>query len=119
MNAYKESHASLSKPSPGRERGSYVIPTMLAGLVPTLLFFFAFVYARIGPAGHLWWEGKGGESIPTPLARTICIAIFAVGALAGGLCRFVLEVRWRPGIPATKPSSEAQQEHLWDRELDE
>ena len=120
MNTRKKSSALRSKLSLSRGPESYAfILGLLAGLVPALLFILVFIFARIGPRGFLWWEGKGGETIPTPLARIIAIAIFAVGAFGGAICAFVLEVRWRPETLAARPKSEAQREHLWDRELDE
>jgi hypothetical protein len=78
-----------------------------------------FTYARIGPAGLIWWQGKGGETFLTTPGKIIVTIIVVVGAIAGGLCGLALEAKWRPEAPAAKPKSEAQQGHLWDRELDE
>jgi hypothetical protein len=69
MNTRKKSSALRSKPSLSRGPESYAfIVGLLAGLVPALLFILVFIFARIGPRGFLWWEGKGGETVPTPSA---------------------------------------------------
>ena len=44
-----------------------------------------FWTARIGPSGLLWFEGKGGETIQTPLGRTVVAVLFAAGAVVGAL----------------------------------
>jgi hypothetical protein len=76
-----------------------------------------FIGARICPAGLIWWEGKGGETILTPLGRIICSIIFALGGIGGALCGWALDARYRSRITA-KPKTDSPQEHLWDRELD-
>ena len=73
---------------------------------------------RIGPKGLLWLEGKGGSTIQTPLGMIISAIILAVGTVAGALLGFVLEARYQPEVPGSKPKSEARPEHMWDRELD-
>jgi hypothetical protein len=88
---------------------------MLAGPLLGLLF----TYARVGPAGLIWLQGKGDETFLTTLGKIIVSVIVVVGAFAGGLCELALEARWRSQAPAVKRKCEAQQDHLWDRELDE
>jgi hypothetical protein len=114
MDASKPIDAPRSEPSPNRKPASYACVGLLTGPILGLLFTFA----RIGPAGLVWWQGKGGETILTPLGRIFCSIIFAVGAFAGALCGLALEARYRPEIHAAKPKSDTPQEHLWDRELD-
>jgi hypothetical protein len=86
----------------------------MAGPLLGLLFSFT----RIGPAGLIWWEGKGGETILTPLGRTIGVTLVIAGAIAGSLCGMAFDVWGRPGIAGAKPKRNAPQEHLWDRQLD-
>jgi hypothetical protein len=98
---------------PSGERASSAFVGALAGPVLGLMF----IWARIGPAGLIWWQGKGAETILTPLGRTICSIIFAIGGIGGALCGWALDARYRPGITA-KLKPDAPQEHLWDRDLD-
>lgn len=113
MDASGPVNAPRSEPSPGGVLASYGIVGVLAGPVLGLLFTFA----RIGPAGLIWWQGKGGETILTPLGRTIVSVIMIVGAVAGALGVLALEARYRTEIAAGKPKSDAPPERLWDREL--
>jgi len=114
MDASKPFDAPRSESSLLGKPVSYACVGALAGPVLGLLFTFA----RIGPAGLIWWQGKGGETILTTLGRIFCSIIFAVGGFAGALFGLALEARYRPESPAAKPKSDAPQEHLWDRELD-
>ncbi len=114
MNATGPFEIPRSEPSPSRKPLSYACVGALAGPVLGLLS----TSARIGPAGLIWWQGKGGETILTPLGRIFCSIIFAVGAFAGVLCGVALEVRYRREILNAKPKIAAPQELLWDRELD-
>lgn len=107
-------NAPRSKPSLSGKPATYACVGALAGPVLGLLFTFA----RIGPAGLIWWQGKGGETILTPLGRIFCSIIFAMGALAGALCGLAWQARHRPRRRAAKLESDAPEEHLWDRELD-
>jgi hypothetical protein len=50
-----------------------------------------FSYARIGPAGYFWWEGKGGETFLTPPGRAIFVIIFVGGAIMGAFCGRVID----------------------------
>ncbi len=104
---------SLIGPTQSGKPATYACVGALAGPVLGLLFAFA----RVGPAGLFWWQGKGGETILTPLGRILCSIVFAVGAYAGVLCGLALEAKYRPERPAAKPKSDAPQD-LWDRELD-
>jgi hypothetical protein len=114
MDASKTFDASRSESSLRGKPMSYACVGALAGPVLGLLFSFA----RIGPVGLVWWQGKGGATILTPLGRTCCSVILLVGAFAGYLCGLALEARYRPEIPAAKPKSDVPQDRLWDRELD-
>jgi hypothetical protein len=114
MDASKTVKAPRSESSLRGKPMSYACVGALAG--PVLGFLCSF--ARIGPVGLLWWLGKGGETILTPLGRICCSIIVFVGAFAGVLCGLALEAKYRPEIPAAKPKRDAPQEHLWDRELD-
>jgi hypothetical protein len=115
MNAAKGFGSTRSASSARREPERYGIIGMLAGPLLGLLF----TYARVGPAGLIWLQGKGGETFLTTTGKIIVSIIVVVGAFAGGLCGVALGARGRTEVPATKPRSEAQREHLWDRELDE
>jgi hypothetical protein len=77
-----------------------------------------FTWARIGPVGGIWFEGKGGEMILTPLGRVICSVIFFVGAASGALCGAAFDARCRPGRGGIKTKTDFARERLWDRELD-
>ena len=114
MDASKFFDAPRSESSLSEKPASYAFVGSLTGPVLGLLFTFA----RIGPAGLIWWQGKGGETILTPLGRIIVSIIIVVGAFAGALCGWAFDARYRPEIAAAKPKSDAPQEHLWDRELD-
>jgi hypothetical protein len=114
MDASKPFDVPRSDPSLGGKPPSYGSVGALAGPVLGLLITFA----RIGPAGLIWWQGKGGETILTPLGQIIVSMIILVGAIVGALCGWAFEARYRPVIAAAKPKSGASQEHLWDRELD-
>jgi hypothetical protein len=103
-----------SRPSQTGDRAGYAVVGVLAGPVLGLVFFVA----RIGPAGLIWWEGPGGETILIPLGQFVYRMIIAVGALAGLLCGLALVATYHPEPRATKPTSDTPQEHLWDRELD-
>ena len=104
----------LSKPSPSRKLASWAFVGALAGPVLGILFSFT----RIGPLGFLWFEGKGGETIQTPVGRLIESVIWIVGSLVGTLFALAVEARYRPEARIAKPKSDPPQEHLWDRELD-
>jgi len=114
MDASKPFDAPRSESSLSGKPASYACVGLLVGPVLGLLF----TCARIGPTGFIWWQGKGGETILTPLGRVFCSIIVAMGACAGALCGLALEARFRREIPAAKPKSDAPQERLWDRELD-
>ena len=105
---------SLSKPSPSRKLASWAFVGALAGPVLGILFSFT----RIGPPGFLWFEGKGGETIQTPLGRLIESVIWIVGSWVGALLALAVEGMYRPEARIAKPTSDPPQEHLWDRELD-
>jgi hypothetical protein len=113
MDATKPLDARSLDLAPSGERASSAFVGALAGPVLGLMF----IWARIGPAGLIWWQGKGGETILTPLGRIICSIIFAMGGIGGALCGWALDARHRPRITA-KLKTDAPQEHLWDRELD-
>ena len=110
----KPSDSTRSEPSPSGKPASWAFVGTMAG--PVLGFLFTLT--RIGPPGHIWWEGKGGETIPTPLGRIICSIIIVAGAFAGALCGLAWEARYRPQGPVAKPKMGVSREHLWDHELD-
>jgi hypothetical protein len=114
MDASKSFDVPRSGPSLGGKPASYGFVGALAGPVLGILF----TLARIGPAGLIWWQGKGGETILTALGQIIVGIIIVVGAVVGALCGWAFDARYRPEIAAAKPKSGASQEHLWDRELD-
>jgi hypothetical protein len=113
MDATDRFNARLLDPAPRGERASSAFLGALAGPVLALMF----IWARIGPEGFIWWQGKGGETILTPLGRIICSIIFAIGGIGGALCGWAMDARYRRSVTA-KLKTEAPQEHLWDRELD-
>jgi hypothetical protein len=100
--------------SPSKKPITYGFIGALSG--PVLGLFFTF--ARVGPAGLIWFPGKGGETILTPSGRIIVSVIFFVGAVVGAFCGLALEARYRSGIGAGKSKSGPPQEDLWDREVD-
>jgi hypothetical protein len=103
---------STSSRTAGRPSSAFI--GALAG--PILAVLFSFI--RIGPPGFIWWEGKGGETIQTPLGRIILSIIFVSGAYAGCLCGWALDTWYRPRIATAKRGSDAGQGRLWDREID-
>jgi hypothetical protein len=113
MDATKPFDTRTLDLAPGGERASSAFVGALAGPVLGLIF----IWARIGPAGLIWWQGKGDKTILTPLGRIICSIIFAVGGIGGALCGCALDAKYRPRNTA-KLKTDPQQEHLWDRELD-
>ena len=114
MDASKSFDAARSETSPSEKQASYAFVGSLAGPAVGLLFTFA----RIGPAGIIWWQGKGGETILTPTGRIIVCIVIVAGAFAGALCGWAFDARYRPDIAAVKPKRHAPQAHLWDRDLD-
>jgi hypothetical protein len=114
MKATKEFDSTRSVSSARGEQESYGLIGMLAGPLLGLLF----TYARIGPSGLIWLQGKGGETFLTTPAKIIVTIIVLIGAFAGGLCGLALVATYRPEARAPKPKSETPQEHLWDRQLD-
>jgi hypothetical protein len=118
MDVSKPSDAPRPAPSLGAKSAKpeaiYAFVGSLAGPVLGLLF----TLARVGPAGLVWWQGKGGETILTPLGRTILSVIIVIGGFAGAVCGWAFDSRYRPEIAAAKPKRYAPQEHLWDRDLD-
>lgn len=114
MGVHKATGVPRSGPSLDEKPVSVAFVGALAGPFLGILF----LVARIGPAGLIWWEGKGGETIPTSLGRITACLIIVLGAWTGALCALVLEARYRPGIAAAKLKHQAPKEHLWDHELD-
>ena len=76
-------------------------------LGPALGILFSF--SRIGPPGLIWWQGKGGETIQTPLGRGILSVTVVVGAFASAFLALVLEARYRHEARAVKPKGDAPQ----------
>jgi hypothetical protein len=113
MNATERFDARSLDLAPRGERASIAFLGALAGPVLALMF----IWARIGPAGLIWWQGKGGETILTPSGRIICSIIFAIGGIGGALGGWAWDARNRRSLTA-KLKSDSPQEHLWDRELD-
>jgi hypothetical protein len=75
----------------------------MCGPVPGLLFGL-FGFPRIGPMGFLWWEGKGHETILTPLGRIVASTLVVVGALAGALCGWLLGLIYQRAMAGRKPN---------------
>jgi hypothetical protein len=115
MSPAKGFDTTRSASSARRKPERYGIIGMLAGTLLGLLV----TYARVGLEGLIWLRGKGGETFLTTTGRIIVSILVVVGAFAGGLCGVASEARGRTEVPAAKPRSEVQQEHLWDRQLDE
>ena len=113
MDASKSFDAARSETSSSEKQASYAFVGSLAGPAVGLLFTFA----RIGPAGIIWWQGKGGETILTPRADHRLHRNSRRG-LRGALCGWAFDARYRPDIAAVKPKRDAPQAHLWDRDLD-
>ena len=113
MDASKPLDSARAEHSLTGERVSSAFVGAMAGPVLGILFSFT----RIGPAGLIWLEGKGGP-ILTPVGRTIGVIIVIAGAIAGSLCGMAFDVWCRPGIAAARLKSSAPQEQLWDRQLD-
>jgi hypothetical protein len=107
MTATEEFETPRSVSSARGEPESYGLVGILAGPLLGLVF----TYARIGPAGLIWWQGKGGETFLTTPGKMIASIIVVVGAFAGGLCGLAFEARWRLGRRAAKLKNEAQQEY--------
>jgi hypothetical protein len=104
----------LSEAPPSGKRPSWAFVGALAGPVLGILFSFS----RIGPSGLVWFEGKGGGTIQTPLGQIIESIVFVVGSWVGVLFALALEAKYRPDARAARPKSDAPKEDLWDRELD-
>jgi hypothetical protein len=113
MDAPKPFDARSLELAPSGERASSAFLGALAGPALALMF----IWARIGPAGLIWWQGKGGETILTPWGRMICCILFAIGGIGGALCGWASDARCRFRLTA-KLKTDAPKEHLWDRELD-
>jgi hypothetical protein len=113
MDATKPCDARPLDFAPRGERASRALFGAIVGPVLVLMF----IWARIGPAGLIWRQGKGGETILTLLGRIICSVISAVGGIGGALCGWASDAKYRPRITA-KLKTHAPQEHLWNRELD-
>jgi len=93
---------------------------------------FLFFVARIGPAGHFWWQGKGGETFLTPLGKFILVSLFVGGAYVGVFCGWAIDARSRPGEtevlvpkgtperkkPSPRGTLNIDQDLLWDKDLD-
>jgi hypothetical protein len=114
MVGSKSLDPGLSKRSPSTKLASWAFVGALVGPILGILFSFT----RIGPPGFLWFEGKGGETIQTPLGRLIESVIWIVGSWVGALFALAVEARSRPEARIAKPQSDPPQEHLWDCELD-
>jgi hypothetical protein len=114
MATSKTSDGSPSTSSRTSGRPSSAFIGVLAGPILAVLFSFT----RMGPPGFVWWEGKGGETIATPLGRMILSILFVSGGFAGGLCGWALDTWYRPRIATAKRQSGAGQSRLWDREID-
>jgi hypothetical protein len=67
------------------------------------LLGFVFAYARVGPLGLLWFEGKGGETILTPVGRIVDSIVFFVGAIAGIACGWVCREMYQRRHQSAEP----------------
>jgi p-aminobenzoyl-glutamate transporter AbgT len=83
-NAYDAPRSELSAPDAGQERPTGLSWAFFGALMGPLLAF-VLSFARVGPAGVLWRDGKGGHVALTPLGRTTRSAAMIVVAIAGAL----------------------------------
>jgi hypothetical protein len=99
-NPYEAPRSDLSPPESGQIRQQRKRPSsaFVGSLIGPLLGVL-FSEARIGPAGHFWWQGKGGETLLTYLGYTIAVIVIVGGAIGGALCGMLLDARFRPGAP--------------------
>jgi hypothetical protein len=95
-NPYEAPRSNLSPPESGPNRLQSKRESAVAGLLVGPLLGVLFTEARIGPAGHLWWEAKGGETILTSSGKTIAVIVIVCGAIAGALCGLLLEAKFPP-----------------------
>jgi hypothetical protein len=54
--------------------------------------------------GYLWWEGKGGETILTPLGRIVASTLVIAGAVVGALCGWILGTIYQRAMAGRKPN---------------
>jgi hypothetical protein len=48
---------------------------------------------RFSSQGLLWWEGKGGSTVLTPLGRTIFVVLLMTGMIVGAVCGNAIDAR--------------------------
>jgi hypothetical protein len=108
------SHAHQSKPSFRHQRLWSPCVGAFFGAILALLFSVS----RLGPRAFLWFEGKGGETILTPLGNIVRAIVFVTGAFTGSFCERAIHLWYGRWIATAKQRYEAGQDPLWDTELD-
>jgi hypothetical protein len=91
-NPYEAPRSVLSPTDSGPPRQQRKRPSgaFVGSLIGPLLGVL-FAQARIGPAGLFWWTGKGGDTLLTPLGRTIFVIVLMSGVIGGALFGRMIE----------------------------